>query len=279
MSASAASMQNLPPHLDAAFQAATAEARRLEQLPYTQFGGGRLAVQDPDIIQAKILSNQTGSYAPALFAARQQLQAGSQEFPENYRRYMNPYEQHVVDNIERKGQRILTEKMLPELDARFIGLGQHGSSRHAKLAREAARDVSAEIAAQQGDAMSRGYENAMQGFNYDKARQLEAAAALTKLGVTQQATKMADIEALQKSGLMTQDQAQRALDLQYEQFKERQRFPYEQLSFLLSALQANPVLPSTYTRRDVPGPAQSMHSGGWQNAGMGILGDLLFGRR
>lgn len=269
---------NIPPYLEAAFKEAAERAQGLSRQEYRPYRGQRLAQKPQSLANAEWLAQQTGSFYPHLLSAQQHIQHGAQTFPQGYQAYMNPYQEAVVKNIAKHGKRVFKEKIMPELDARFLRLGQFGSSRHAKLSRKAARDMQKEISSQQEEAMSKGYQHAMQGFNWDKARALEAATLMTKIGIANQAGQLADIGALRDSGLLEQEHQQRLRDLEYEQWKEAQRHPYEALSHYLSVLQGTPFVPSAYVRSEFTRPPQSMHGGDWRNLGFNMVGDWLFNR-
>lgn len=271
---------NLPPYLEAAYKEAAERGLRLSQEPYENYPHRKLAPQAHSTNRALNLSQQIGSYSPYLRASESMANRGIENFPAGYRHYKDPYQGHLVKNIATEGQRAFKEKIMPELDARFIRLGQHGSSKHARMARNAARDIQKEILSQQEDAMSRGYQQSMQGFNLDRSRALEGSGLLNRIGVTQQAGQLADIQSLREAGMISQSQEQAMLDQAYEEWKERKRHPYDKLREYFAVLQGTPTVPSSYSRRDISRPSDIYHGADWRNMmeGIGINALGRYGR-
>lgn len=274
---------SLPPYLEAAYKQAAERGLELSRQPYQPYRAQKLARLSPEMLHSLVLSRQTGSYAPYLNSAQNLASRGTEHFAGHHREYADPHQQRLLNNIASQGQRVFKEKVMPDLDARFIRLGQYGSTKHAKMSRNAARDIQKETLAQQEDAMSKGYQQAMQGFNIDRSRALDSAGIMNRLGVMSQAGQLSDIEALREAGMIRQGQEQAILDEAYERWKEQQRHPYEKLSEYFRVLQGTPTVPSSYTRRETPRPSDIYHGSDWrnivENIGMNALGsygrDLL----
>lgn len=270
-------IRNMPANMQAAIKEASERALKLSQEEYRRYPRGRIAPMQPDTTRSIGLSQRTGAYAPGFNASRAFAQTAQEEIPGGYQEYLDPNSQAILDSISRQGERAYKEKIMPELDARFIRLGQHGSSKHGRLARKAARDIQKEISAQQEDALSRNYQQAVQAFDVDRARSLEAANLMTKLGLSQQAGQLADIQHLRELGSALQEDDQRALDLAYERWKEEQLHPYTRLSQYLSLLSGVPYMPSVLERTEEARPTQASRPF-WRDLGINILGDFLTGR-
>lgn len=141
--------------------------------------------------------------------------------------YMNPYTQQVVDRIGELGARNLSEKIMPAITGRYINAGQLGfggrdgaagtpSGMMTDTAR-AVRDVSADILAQQAQALQGGYTQAQGAAQADLARQATLASTAGNLGSAQQ---QALLEAAQQQagigtnlGSLTQAQQRILADL------------------------------------------------------------------
>lgn len=96
--------------------------------------------------------------------------------------YMDPYIGSVVDRVGELGARTLRERMLPEINDRYISAGQWGGSGQSTETARALRDISADVSAQQSQLLSQGYQNAVQAALADKARYGTLGATAGSLG-------------------------------------------------------------------------------------------------
>lgn len=110
--------------------------------------------------------------------------------------YMNPYISQVVDRAGEMGARALREKLLPEIEGRYIRAGQLGfgprgtgvntpSGMMTDTAR-ALRDVDENVRAQQAQLLSQGFTQAQGVAQTDLARQAQLAATTGQLGTAGQ---------------------------------------------------------------------------------------------
>lgn len=132
-----------------------------------------------------------------LSVAQPYLDTASQITPDVVNKYMNPYQSAVVDRLGELAARQLREKLMPEIEGRYIaagqlGLGKMGSGQMLDTVR-ALRDVQADVLAQQAALMSQGYSEAQAQAATDLGRQATLAGTAGQLGVAQQ-------EALLNSG-------------------------------------------------------------------------------
>jgi len=238
---SGASESELPPWIKEHYRALAERARREAERPYQPYGGQRLAPIPEAMQRAHALSERTGTYLPYLESSTQALRRTQAPFYEGYERYMNPYMQSVVNRIAEEGNRNLTENILPALEAKFVRLGQHGSSKHATLARRAAREIQGEISAKQAQALASGYQQAAQVFNADQARALEGARQMATLGGLSQAGLLSDIAMLGEQGRYRQQQEQAAKDIAYQDFLRQQNYPLEMLAHQAALLHGIPT--------------------------------------
>ena len=100
--------------------------------------------------------------------------------------YMDPYQDAVVNRIGALGLRNLQENLLPAIGDQFVGAGGYGGSRQAEAIGRAVRDTQEGISAQQAQALSSGYQGALQASQTDLARQAQLAGTAGNLGVAQQ---------------------------------------------------------------------------------------------
>lgn len=222
----------------------------------------RFAFHNQHELQPLLMARQYGVQNPHYERAREQAELTHERLPEGIHRYMNPYHQHVVDRIAEEGNRNLFEHILPNLESRYIKLGQHGGMRHHNLGARAVRDVQKEISAMQGQALASGYENAAQHFNTDMARQLEASKMHTALGQQNQASRLSDIAALRDAESESRAFRQSLKDYEQHELERVHKHPIEQLDAYSQLARGNPYSTSTHTY--TPSVPQSIHRRGWQ---------------
>ena len=267
-------IRNMPAYLSSAFEESAKRGFDLSNRPYNPYPGNRVAPISGPMQQSMEMAGRPGSYAPMFTGATQYANRSTERLPQGYQGYIDPNQDAILQGISRQGQRAYKEKIMPELDARFLRLGQHGGSRHAKLAGNAARDIQREISHQQEDVMSRGYQGAMQGFDVDRQRALANAELLQALGLTKQGAQVQDMNALRDAGRIEQDQSQAMLNQAYEQWKDEQRHPYDKMKEYLAILQGVSFVPDVFQKVDITHPRYTMHRQDWKNLGMGALADF-----
>lgn len=139
---------------------------------------------------------QQGTASGGLSAAQPFLSQAGQSSVANINQYMDPYISQVVDRVGDLGARNLSERILPEIEGRYIAAGQLGfggrqpgsgtpSGMMTDTAR-ALRDVSADVSAQQGQLLSQGFGQAQAAAQADLARQAQLAGTAGQLGTQQQ---------------------------------------------------------------------------------------------
>jgi hypothetical protein len=173
------------------------------------------------------------------------IRDGMKPFHENYQAYMNPYQQAVIRQLSEEGSRNFNENIMPGLDARFLRLGQFGSTKHADLGLRAARDFQRELLNKQQQALSSGYEKSADIYNNHQSRNLESANQLSNLATTKQGSRYADINALEGVGRYNQQQNQSILDAQYQEYLRQQDEPMRRLQAQSAILNGMPHTLST----------------------------------
>jgi len=248
--------------------------------PYQTYGGERIAgfqpMQQQSFASAANLqpSAQLGmgtglAGAAGLGALGTNYQAGrfsGGQFNSNAaNQYMNPYMQNVVDVQQREAQR-QADIAGTQRNAQAVKSGAFGGSRQAITAAEAARN----LALQKGDIQAQGlntaYGQAANQFNQDMSRRLQAqqmgeqsrqygaglgmqglqtalqsAGQLGQLGQTQYGQETGIIGLQNQLGTQQQQQAQRPLDMAYQDFINQQNYPYKQLGFMSDMIRGLPL--------------------------------------
>ena len=240
--------------------------------PYTLYNAPRIAEMAPQQQQAFGMAGQAaGAYQPGLqqatqttqnvdpylglYAASPYYQQSGQTSASQVGQYMNPYTDQVVNRIGQLGNRTLQETVLPGIRDKFIAGGTYGGSRNAEMFGRGVRDAMEGISAAQSQALQQGYQGSLGAAQSDLARQGElggniaqqygAAASqqlaqgsqLASLAGQQQSFGLTGAGALQAAGAAQQTQAQKNLDLAYQDFLRQQGYPQQQNTALIGALQ------------------------------------------
>ena len=192
------------------------------QNPYQTYGAQRIAGFTP-------LQQQS-------FEQAQGMSAGPEAFSKGISAYMSPYMQNVVDIQKREAGR-QSSILGTQQQAQATQAGAFGGGRDAIQRAERERN----LAQQMGDIQARGSQAA-----YDQA------AAQFRQGITQGM----DINRLQNMyGAQQQEQAQRPLDIAYQNFINQQNYPYKQLGYMSDLLTGMPM--GQQTTKSVYEPAPS----------------------
>ena len=223
--------------------------------PYEAYGGQRVAGFSD--LQNKAMSGIAGlqGFQPTQYNQQSWTDPGVQQ------QFMSPYQQGVTDIEKREAQRAADIRGT-QLGANAVNQGAFGGYRHGLVEAEQARNTAQQL----GDIQARGLQNAyasgMGQFNTQNQLGLQ----------TQQAQELANrygyqtgIGALDKQadyGAMQQGQEQKGLDVGYQDYLNRMKYPYEQMNFLRSSLSGLPLESSTTTQGyDKPGRAQQVIGG------------------
>lgn len=203
------------------------------------------------------------------------LQRGTSNPTTNIDQFMNPYNQRVVDQIATLGNRNLTENILPNVQNRFIGAGQYGSTGHQNLTNRAIRDTQEGISQAQGQALQGGYNTALQTAvgqqernlqagqlagttaGRDVERQLVGAEGLQNLAGAQQGQALRSTANLGQFGAQQQQQGQNAANAAYQEFQNQANFPYFQQARLNEIVRGLPVNTQQFSAGFNPQPPQA----------------------
>jgi len=287
-----------------------AEFSPTQQQGFAMTGEAAGAYQ-PALGQATQATQQAINAPGGLAAAQPFFDRAGQTSVANIGQYMNPFQEQVVDRIGELGARNLRERFMPEIEGRYIGAGQLGmggrqpgtgtpSGMMTDTAR-ALRDTQEAVLAQQAQALQSGYSEAagLAGTDLtrfaglgaqtgalagqDISRSLSGAQQLAGMGQQAQQLGLTGAGALQQVGGVQQSQAQRNLDVAYEDFLRQQGYPQEQINNMLqtfrgvgqgipTAAQEFGIVPTGQDARFQPSTAASIVGG---LAGLaGVLGDF-----
>lgn len=262
--ASNISLETLPPWMEQAYKGLAEQSEALRQAPYSPYPPGmqRYAEMHPDTLNAfERGRNNIGEYKPYLEQSQNYYNQSGQEFPDAAERYMNPYTQQVIKNLQERSGEAFREQFMPQLENAFVGAGQHGSMRHQELAQRAARDQQRALNEQTNMALMQGYEHAGKLFNADAARKGEIAQGMGNLSTLSQAGKISDLATLQNQGMAQQAHEQGRFNLGAQDFNEQRNYPWNQLQ------QQSEILNGIPSQKQSYGASTSQGQPQWNDAG------------
>lgn len=212
--------------------AKTAALTDISQNPYQTYKGERIAGTQP--LQQQAFTSAAG------------MNAGPEGFAKDIGAYMSPYMQNVVD-IEKREAARQSGIAGTQQQAQATQAGAFGGGRDAIMRAERERN----LAQQMGDIQSKGSQAAF-----------EQGANQFRQGIQQQGA----ITQLQSSlGQLQQQQAQRPLDVAYQDFISQQNYPYKQLGYMSDMIRGLPLgQKSTAQTYEAPGSTLG------QLAGLGV---------
>lgn len=224
---------SVPPFLEDAYLKGINRADAASQTPYTPYAGQRLAGFNDDQTRAQQMTEQgIGQFMPAYNAGVATTAATTTPFnATSLDAYMNPYTSKVTDEISRLGNQNFTNNVLPQVNSQFTGNGMFGSSRNAVALGRAAEATQQDITGQQSQALQQGYQNSMNAYQTDQARNLQAGQNLVNQAQTGQSLYGNDINALAASGQQQQTLQQQGLDTAYNDYLAQQQYPEAQAQF------------------------------------------------
>jgi hypothetical protein len=251
-----------PPWQDTGMQNLIRDADVLGAAPYIPYRESRLAQFSPDTLEAQRLARAgLGEYLPYLQRAESYLPRAGAPAYENIRRYMNPYEQEVIDRAGQDATKTFREGILPQLEQQFVSRGQLGSKRHRELALQAAADLQNNLAGQRASMRSKHYQEAANMQHADQIRAMETARQLASLANQRQAGRAVDTSILSGIGGDTEARRQQELNMRYEAFMRQLEYPWDMVQRRANILHGMPMQTMTSTLNMEPLQRQTNTAG------------------
>jgi hypothetical protein len=305
---SSTQIQELPEWARGYAKSALEKGAALSEKPYQKYEGDRIAGFSPMQLKAQQdAANMTTNAATgrgidiAGNAAQRALDTkydagtfqGGQFDSGAAQQYMSPYMQNVVD-IQKREARRQADIGAQQQQAGAAGRGAFGGSRDALMRAERERNLGTQMGDIQATGSQNAYQAAMQQFNADQARRMQAeqlgeqsrqfganiglqglntalqgAGQLGALG-GQQFQQGMDINKLQNAyGGQQQALRQQGLSQAYEDFQNEQNYPYKQLGFFSDMIRGLPLGQMTTRSMYEPNPSFAQQAGA---TGMGLYG-------
>jgi hypothetical protein len=213
---------------------------------------------------------------------------------EQAKQYMSPYMDEVLARQKSAAVRDFDEGR-PSRETQAIRSGAFGGYRSAIQEGVAQRGLGEKLSDIEAVGRQRAFENAQAQFERDRSASMsaqgtteaqrlaaaqyglagaglgmQAGTALSNLGSQRQDLTLKQAEALQRQGSAQQQQEQRDLDMQYQDFLNQTGFDKQQINFLSNILRGVPVQPAT-VQNTYANPNPLAQFGGLGIAGLGLM--------
>lgn len=255
-------------------ESSKALADRPRQLP--GFEAAALTPQQQQAIQ--LGQAGIGAYQPFLQQAGQTLQQGIGQLggvgqaptQQDLAQYLNPYQQQVIDEINRQAEQ-------KQIAARgqAVQAGAFGGGREGVLMGELERARLGQV----GLAQQSGFDTALKAFQNQQQQQLLAAQGLGSLGSMQaglgastQQLGLGDINTLLGIGGIGQQQAQREIEARRSTQLQAAQEPFGRLGFLSDIYAGAPTAQQTSQQTIAPSTSPLLQAAGLGIAGLGAFG-------
>lgn len=178
--------------------------QQIAYTPYTPYSQQRYAETAP-LYQQGVEAAQQAASSPGLLG---QINVGGQNMGV-MQAYMNPYQQGVTDVAKASAVRDYTQG-LQNLKAQAGQRGAFGGSRQAIVESDLMRNLGSQLSNIQMQGSAAAYDKAGQLYQQDLANQMQKAQTLQQLGLTDEARR------------------QRDLDAMYQEFQQQRDYPAQQ---------------------------------------------------
>ncbi len=273
--------------------------RDLYRSPYQKYQGERIAPFNPTQRRGFELAQNEGNnpfYSETFGQAGETIRnalgqniapyldraTGATDIGEFY----NPYEERILQNLQQEGNRNLQENLLPNINTKFIGAGQYGSTGHQDLTNRAIRDTQEGISKASGAAQHAGFNTALQAAlqkqesnlnagqlaGKDIERQMLGGEALQNLAGSQQNSELKRISLLDQVGKQQQQQSQNEQNVQYQNFQDEANFPYLQQARETEMIRGQPVSTQHIYSSVNPNPTPQPQASPYTQAGGFVAG-------
>jgi len=218
----------------------------INQNPYQQYGGNRIAGFSPMQMQS--------------FQNAGNMDAGPQGFQQQVGQYMSPYMQNVVD-VEKRGAIRDYQIGNTMQQAQATQAGAFGGGREALQRAERERGLMGTLGTIQAQGSQAAYDQASNQF---------------RQGIQQ---NLAVNQLQNQYGGQMQQQAQRPLDMAYQDFQNQQNYPYKQLGFMSDLVRGLPLGQKSTSAVYDQGPGMVQTLAGLGGAAYGFGKSGLFGAK
>jgi hypothetical protein len=140
------------------------------------------------------------SYQPQLGNAEQTAAQAAGISSEDISRFMNPYTQNVVEEMQRLSEENVRRNVMPSLKGAFVGRGDLGSRRYAGATGQSLADIQRNLTGQQFGALSAGFNKAADLATSEAQLQNQVAQTQTRQAQIDQELGLAGAKAMTTAG-------------------------------------------------------------------------------
>lgn len=253
-----------PKEVMAAYNDVVGRAQNVASQPYEAYTGQ---------LVAPVNAQQTGAYDTFQGILQQATDYANQGAgtisAADIAAYQNPYQQQVID-ATRANLEANNVQQRQALTGNAIARGAFGGSREAIAQAELARQQKLADDATIGNLYSQGYSQALAAAQADRSRQAQAAGTFANLG-------QLGYNAQLGQGLLQQQTEQAGLDAAYQQWLNKQQYPFQTTEFLSNVVGSLAPSMGGTSSTTQPGPSPLSQIAGLGLAGLGIFGLPTFG--
>jgi hypothetical protein len=214
--------QSIPAELKPLASAYTSKAINLGEQGFNPYTSDRFAGLNPDQLSAiNAIRNRAISGSATMNNAESALNANIAGGP-------NPYLDSMVNQAQGSVMRNYQNTAIPQLLGGSMASGSFGNTGITAAGRESENDLQQNL----GNIATQMYGGA---YDSDKARQMQAIGMAPMFGNA----AYSDASQLMNAGQIMQDQSQRGMDFDYEQFLNEQNLPYKQLAAMSGVFGSN----------------------------------------
>ena len=273
---------NLPTDYKSGLADILSEAKKLyearKQTGFQTFEGPRIAGFTPEEQAAMTgIAGLVGSGASYFDPATDLAKGLGEKFTaDTAQSYMNPYQQAVVDVEKRKAREDFSQTM-QDIGTKAVGAGGFGGSRQAILEGEATSDLGQRLSDIQSIGQKQAFDQARKAFEAQKARERLSGSALASLGQQAPQQALKELTALSGVGEAGRGMNQAQMDLAYQDFIDRQKFPEQTLGTYQSTLYGYPYQPFAKQTQGFSQPSSFQNLMGIVGAGAKLFGGFKEG--
>lgn len=137
---------------------------------------------------------------------------GKPIFSDTLRAFYDPYQQNVIDEMQKQSDINVQRNVLPGLKALGASTGQFGGSRIGNIGGQALADIASNLQTQQTAARSAGYKTALDAALKQQGNQAAVAGALGNIGGTESAATTSALKQLADMGALDTAYSQAEID-------------------------------------------------------------------
>lgn len=137
---------------------------------------------------------------------------GKPIFSDTLRAFYDPYQQNVIDEMQKQSDINVQRNVLPGLKALGAATGQFGGSRIGNIGGQALADIASNLQTQQTAARSAGYKTALDAALKQQGNQAAIAGALGNIGGTESAATTSALKQLADMGALDTAYSQAEID-------------------------------------------------------------------